>query len=330
VEFALTDSRGSDGRPTGELDQDYARGRQAWLASRPASGRWGMRRAQGIPARFLLLAVVPLVVSSCYVVCGCTTPPWPNETPYPGSSCACATRAGLTGTPPPVGADEATTHAERIAGVTFRSSDLTQGPSNRLLYELAATDATAFVDAESGAVLEVILTDALPVHDTAAITEGEARAAAEAFMSRAGWQLGGLTESAEQLHRAGVAAFQVSWTDPTASPAATLRVLVNAETAAVFACVDAFLWFDPLVPVVGRARATEIALAVVNSPGMIVTSAEWTTYFQADGLQLSTWTVGLGEPSATQADVFVHGAVVSVDAATGEATIMKSDVGSKP
>jgi hypothetical protein len=279
----------------------------------------------------LLLALVPMALSGCSN-CACTFAPGPGPcgSVNAGASAACATQRGPTGTAPPVSADEAASQAAKALGEPATSSFLVDGPSNRLLYEVTAADGTAFVDAVSGAVLEVVLADAMPVHDAATITEGDARAAAEAFMFRAGWRLGGLAESAEQLHRAGVAAFQVSWTDPTASPAATLRVFVNAETAAVFAYVDAFLWFDPLVPVVGMARATEIALAAVNSPGMTATSAEWSLYFAQGGAQIASWTVGMGEPSATQANVFVHGAVVSVDAASGEATIMKSDVGMKP
>jgi hypothetical protein len=36
------------------------------------------------------------------------------------------------------------------------------------------------------------------------------------------------------------------------------------------------------------------------------------------------WAVGLGVPTATQSDVCEHGALVQVDAATGEATVIKS------
>jgi hypothetical protein len=46
--------------------------------------------------------------------------------------------------------------------------------------------------------------------------------------------------------------------------------------------------------------------------------------FTASDSQVSTWSIGLGVPSATQADVYEHGALISVDAVTGQATIVKS------
>ncbi len=58
-------------------------------------------------------------------------------------------------------------------------------------------------------------------------------------------------------------------------------------------------------------------------PGETVTSAELTIEFVAESQQLA-WEVGLGVPSATQADVFEFGALIRIDAVTGEATIVKS------
>ena len=282
----------------------------------------GLRRVACIRARFLLPALVALIVSAC----GSSSAP--TRTIEPGWSCACATVPGPTGTPPPVTANEAASLAAKVVEMPAASSYLVNGPSNRLLWEVPSAGATAFVDAVTAEVLEVVFTDAMPARDVASITDDAALTAAEAFMSRVGPALTQATETTETIHRGGVPTIVVSWTDSGASLGSARRVFVNAEKGAVFAYVRSTLAFDPVVPVVGRTRASEVALALINWPGMSVTSAEWNLYFAADGSQVATWTVGMNEPSATQADVFIHGAVVSVDAASGATTIAKSDVGS--
>jgi hypothetical protein len=65
------------------------------------------------------------------------------------------------------------------------------------------------------------------------------------------------------------------------------------------------------------------SIAALGVPGDQATSAELSIDFST-GSQASAWQIGLGVPSATQADVFEHGALVRIDAITGEATIIKS------
>jgi hypothetical protein len=281
-----------------------------------------MRRDFGLHARFLL----PALLTLAFVGCGSAAVA--TFSLAPGASCACATQPGPTGTPPPVTSAEATTAAARIVQVPAKDTYLVNGPSNRLLWEVASADGTtAFVDAVTAEVPYVVVVDAMADHDVASIADTAARTAAEAFMSRFGQTSLDGTETTETIHRGGVAAIVVSWTDSGASPNGGRRVFVNAETGAVFAYVRSEPAFDPVVPIVGKARASELAMALINWPGMNVTSAEWTLYFSPDGSQVATWTVGMNQPSATQADVFIHGAVVSVDAGTGATTILKSDTG---
>jgi len=98
---------------------------------------------------------------------------------------------------------------------------------------------------------------------------------------------------------------------------------VNASTGDVFAFADLRAQMNVTLPLIGRERATELAIAAFGVPGETVTSADLSIDFST-GVQASAWDVGLGVPTATQADVFEHGALIRVDAVTGEATVVKS------
>ena len=77
-------------------------------------------------------------------------------------------------------------------------------------------------------------------------------------------------------------------------------------------------------PIVGRERATGLAIAALGVSGETVTSAEPTITFPLTGYQQSLWEVGLGVPTANQTNVVERGALVAVDAFTGEAMILRS------
>jgi hypothetical protein len=128
-------------------------------------------------------------------------------------------------------------------------------------------------------------------------------------MQRAG-NLEGLSESAQVVRRAGVAAYEVQW-NPAEKDATTFVVWVNPSSGSVFAFIDLRMQLGLTAPIVGRDRATELAIAALGVPGETVTSAELVIDFTT-GSQSSVWQVR-----------FVS-RTVRVDAVTGETTIVKS------
>jgi hypothetical protein len=261
-----------------------------------------MRRVALILVGAMLLALLPVSVGGCNITCGCTSTPDPNWAP------------------PPVTSDEAAVYGAKFAGVPVMTAQLAGGLAGRPFYEATAANAVALVDAESGMVLEVVLTDRMPDDDAVSITSGDAQTAAEAFVQRnTGLSTEGFTVSVRVMHQAGVAAYEVDWNDPT-----KFLALVNASTGAVFEFVDLRTQLNLTAPIVGRARATETAIATIGVPGEMVTSADLGLDYGSGDAQVWAWSIGLGVPSATQADVYEHGALVSVDAVTGQATIVKS------
>jgi hypothetical protein len=234
-------------------------------------------------------------------------------------TCACASTPDPNWTPPPIGAEEAAIYAAKAAGVPLMSAQLVVGLSGRSLYQATAADAVAIVDAESGMVLEVVLTDLMPNDATASVAAVDAQTSAEAFVHRAGLTTEGFTVSVRTTRQGGIAAHEVAWNEPT-----KFEAFVNASTGAVFAFVDLRMQLNLTAPLIGRDRATQLAIAALGVPGETVTSADLTIDFTASDSQVSTWSVGLGVPSATQADVYEFGGLVSVDAVTGQTTIVKS------
>jgi hypothetical protein len=230
--------------------------------------------------------------------CGCTSTPDPNWTP------------------PPVTASEAAGYAAKMAGVPSMSAGLSGGPDGRSYYVATATDAVAFVDAVSGSVVEVVLEDRMPNDAKVSISGAEALAAAQVFLQQRMSDTG-LVASSRAITVAEVAAYMITLSD--AGGTAKLEIAVNASTGDVFAYADLRAQINVTLPLVGRTRATELAIAALGVPGETVTSAE-----QAIDLATSSWDIGLGVPTATQADVFEHGAFIRVDAVTGLATIVKS------
>jgi hypothetical protein len=267
--------------------------------------------ARGIScAVFAFVLSVGIGVGGLIVVAGFVVPP----------SCGCATAADVNWTPPPVTAAEAAIYAAKIAGLPSMTADLTIGPGGRSLYFATAPDTVAFVDAVSGSVVEVILEDRMPSGATTSVSGAGALATAELFLQQ---HMGdtGLIASSRAITQAGVSAYLVTWSD--SAGVAKLEAAVNAATGDVFAYADLRSGVSVNLPLIGRARATELAIAAMGIAGETVTSAEFATDLST-GSQVSTWNVGLGVPTATQADVFEFGALVSVDAVSGETAIVKS------
>jgi hypothetical protein len=269
-----------------------------------------MRRPAWILAGAVVLSLLPLTVSGCGNTCGCAATPDPNWTPEP------------------ITAQEAAIFGAKAAGRgAVDDPSMTavpvSGPTGRAFYRATAANTLAFVDAVSGIALEVVLEDRMPNDATVAASTADGRTAAEAFMQRAGMGTEGLSESAQLIRQAGVAAYDVEWKESGDSGVAKFDVWVNPSTGFVFAFVDLRMKLSVSAPIIGQLKATELAIAALGIPGETVTSAELAIDF-ATGSQASAWQIGLGGPTATQADVFEHGALVRVDAVTGETTIVKS------
>src|SRR5450759_4452569 len=257
-----------------------------------------MRRPGWMLAGAVILSLLPVTVSGCSVTCGCTATADPNWTPQP------------------ITAQQAAFYAAKVAGRASGTIDdpsmsavPISGPNGRDFYQATAADFVALVDSTSGSVVEVVLEDQLPNDAIVSASASDARTAAEAFMQRAG-NLEGLSESAQVVRRAGVAAYEVQW-NPAEKDATTFVVWVNPSTGSVFAFVDLRIQHNLAAPLVGRERATALAITALGVPGETVTSAELAIDFTT-GSQSSVWQVG-----------FVS-RTVRVDAITGETTIVKS------
>lgn len=264
-----------------------------------------MRRALSIVAAAILLAVLPLTFSGCWITCGCASTADPNWTPQP------------------VSAAEAAIYAAKVAGVPAMEVTLTAGPNGRRVYIATTAGTVALVDAVSGFVLEVVLEDRMPDGAAESATTADAQTAAEAFMQKTGQSTDGLTESASTIRVAGVAARQIVWTDPSGVPSAKYAVSVNAATGSVFAFLDERMQLSLTVPVIGSARASELAVAALGSPSQTLATPELSIDFSS-GSQASAWQIGLGLPGATKSGALEFAGLVSVDAVTGVATIVQS------
>jgi hypothetical protein len=265
------------------------------------------RSGLGLIGPALLLVLLPMTLSSFATACGCTAP-------------------APAGTPPPVGAAEAASNASKIAGVTGMTTELDDVFNWRQFYRASGGNAVAFVYAVDGTLFEVVLTDQMPGTATpdagGTAAGGTARSAAEAFMTHTGLSADGLTESIATQNVAGVSAYVLTWKDATGAGSPRFEISVNAAAGAVFAYLDLRLPRQLAAPVVGRTRAIELTIAGLGAPGEQVTAADLTIDFTS-GKQISIWDVGLGVPTATQADAFEKGALVQIDVATGSATIVK-------
>jgi hypothetical protein len=246
----------------------------------------------------LLLIVLPLTLSSCNISCACDLPP--------------------TFSPAPVNPLQAGQDAAKFASVPSMSAGIVAGLDGRYFYRATAANRLAFVDAESGIVLELVLTDQMPNDSTASKSGADARGAAETFMSGTGLSTQGMTESADLKTVAGVSAYEITWNDAAGVHAGKFEVSVNAATGNVFAYVDLRMQLALTPPIVGSSRATALAVAAAGIPGETARSVDFAIDF-ATGVEVSTWRISLSVPGAA-AGSYEHVAVVTVDAVSGTAT----------
>jgi hypothetical protein len=253
----------------------------------------------------LLLLLLPFSVGGCNISCSCASTPDPNWTPAP------------------IGTGEAAMSGAKFAGVPSMTAERIVGPESRTFYRATAPNTIALVDGDSGIVVEVVLEDQMPNDGDASATEDSVRAAAQAFMTRIGMTTEGFSESVQLIGRAGVAAYDIKWTQLGTVEVPKFEVLVNASTGAAFAYVDLRMMWSLTAPVIGRQKASELALAALGQPDAQVDSADFTIDFSA-GTQSSTWTVGFGAAGATASDGARGSTLVRVNAVTGAATVEKS------
>ena len=290
-----------------------------------ASDEGSRRGRRASPRAFLVGAL--FVVVGALVILGTLAVTF---SVFVGSRCACAATPtprdpNWTPTPPPpFSPADAATRASKLAGVTLSATSDWQTLGGRPIAASTGSGVVAYVDGNSGAVLEIVFTDRLPNSDSVTVTADGAIAASEAFVSADGAATNGLTARADLLHRASLSYFGVAWAaDASAAPAgstagasagarsATVELLVNATTGMVFAYRDLQSGAALTVPFVGHEAAIRLAEQSSYATGEAAApdQSDETLMPGLDGPW--TWMVG-----------FQDGVLV-VDAATGEVTVGK-------
>jgi hypothetical protein len=229
-------------------------------------------------------------------------------------ACGCASmptayNGGPSPTPWPVSADQAAEVGRQFTGTQMIAT--AWSPEAAGLYELRAVQSYAFVDGVTGRMLEVFLLDRMPTSDPVTVAAEDARAAASAYLERAGASTAGMSSSVRRADRSSVAYFDVVWKDASGSPGP--EVLVNPTTGAVFGFADVdFAHKHGLgLPVVGQAVATLLAQGSSYAAGEPAMSTDFEVMAGLAGEPAFGWTV-----------VFNDG-VLNVDAVTGEVAILK-------
>jgi hypothetical protein len=133
----------------------------------------------------------------------------------------------------------------------------------------------------------------------------------------------GFSESVKLIEQAGIAAYDVKWTKLSGVEVPMFEVLVTASTGVAFAYMDLRMLLGLTPPLIGRQKASELAIAALDQPGAEVASADFTIDFPG-GTQATTWTVGFGAAGSTASDGSAGSVFVRVDAVTGVATVEKS------
>lgn len=264
-----------------------------------------MRRALSIVAAAILLAVLPLTVSGCWIACGCSSLPDPNWTP------------------PPVTAQDAESAVAKFAtgGGGSRPSDLAAtlaySSQDHPVYVVDGATLHAVVDAHSGLVLEFVVMSALPNSTDAVISSDNAQVAAARFLSDRGWYTDGLTVTTALRPGVATSAYVVTWAG-TGFDTPGMWVYVNPASGAPFAFADQRYGVKLVPPSIGSGAAGRLALAAVSTPGLVVMAPNFSFSFGQP-----TWDVNLSSPAIGDAAP-EHGAVVTVDAVTGATTVDKS------
>lgn len=252
---------------------------------------------------FLLVLFVPFGILAglgfmSEPVCGCLPPP----SPYP---------PGWTPTPaPPVSPEDAAARASRLAGVMMSAAPDWATIEGMPVSEPMGEGAFAFVDGNSGTVLEVVLEKQLPDSDTVSVSSDAASSAAQAFLSRGGVTTDGLAAQTTLALRASVAYYDVTWSAPGAGKPA-LEIRVNASSGAAFAYRELRAGIELTAPNVGLAAAIRLAQQSTYASGETANAPEMQDPDLLAYADSWSWMV-----------VFPDG-VLTVDAVTGDVSVAK-------
>ena len=240
-------------------------------------------------------------------------------------SCACATMTshepGWTPSPPPpLPRSTAESKTAKFSGVPMKVDGEWFDLGGRVVIRTAGTGAIAMVDGNSGEVVVAVRTDLLPDTGEPVLTDVESEASAAAYLRSASLTPDGLIAQTRLLPSDLGSAIEVTFA-AAGDPAPRYRLFVNAMSGKVFAFEIGSLTEVPM-PVLGRAEAILRAQEAIPEQGQLVLNAD----LQFDTWSVSpawTWQIGLGVPTATEADVFQGGGYVTVDATSGETTVVK-------
>jgi hypothetical protein len=260
------------------------------------------RVSLGLAGAAMLLVLLPLTLSSCYITCGCTSTPDPNWTPPPVTASDAAWNAskyaaGIGGTQP----------TDLVASLAYASPD-------HPVYVVTGAKVSAIVDSKSGLVLELVVMAELPNSKDATISSDAAQAAATKFLADHFLDVDGLAATTRLQDGTATSAYVTTWTGP-GFDAPGVSVWVNSSGGAAFAVADQRHGVQLTPPSIGREAAGRLALASVSTPGMAVMSADFMF-----NLANSAWAVNLATPGPTGDTAPEHGAYVEVDAVTGKTT----------
>jgi hypothetical protein len=245
------------------------------------------------------LVVYPLLTAPA---CGCTSPPThpPGWTPTP---------------PPAISLADSADRASRLAGVTLAPAKDWLAIGDTPVSEPSSGGIVAFVDGNTGTVLEVVFENRLPASDTASISADAATGAAEAFLTAGGATTDGLVSRTGLVRGPAVAYFDVAWSQPEAgSP--DLEVLVNSAGGDVFVYRDLRSGPALKAPVLSYTAAAELArqspLAQGETPQMLSVEDEQASLevdLNASDGHAWMWLVGFPDGvlfvDATAGDVWV-------------------------
>ena len=145
--------------------------------------------------------------------------------------------------------------------------------ADRPISEPKGEGAFAFVDGNSGTVLEVVLEKQLPDSDAASISADTACSAAQAFLARGSVTTQGLTAQTTLVLHASVAYYDVTWSVPGAGKLA-LEIRVNASSGTVFAYRDLRSGIELTAPNVGLAAAMRLAQQSTYASGETANAPE--------------------------------------------------------
>ena len=269
-----------------------------------------MKRALRILAAGLLVGLIPVSTSSC-VYC-CALPPEPIEPSAVASLVA------------------------PVTGSDGQSTTILPRGGNSYYNEVRGGSWIALVDCYE--VFEAVLVPRMPDTDSLSVDSTRARSAAESYVEAAGYVASGdlahYRESTHEVHQAGVALIDVTFSPPDATltppPEARhwwwpdLEVLVNGSSGQVFALVDHANECGRGIgaPVLGKGRATALAQSAASKPGLVVVSSELHMEL-GSGSQHSYWEIGLGSAGSPASATTAVTVTVHVDANTGEAQVQR-------